>query len=86
MAVARECRAVSVQGVGMLQAKALAGVLASGYDGGTLGCRFPCWGCHVGDTILLHEFLWVKTLSSSWTSDGGAFGNVPSLEASSLEN
>ena len=29
--------------------------------------------------------LWVKTLSSSWTDDGGAFGVVPFLEASSLE-
>jgi hypothetical protein len=29
--------------------------------------------------------LWVKTLSRSWTSDGGTFGIVPSLEASSLE-
>jgi hypothetical protein len=28
----------------------------------------------------------VKTLSSSWMSDGGVFGVVPSLEASSLEN
>ena len=47
---------------------------------------FPCWGRHVGDTTLLHRFLWVKTLSSPWTSDGGAFGVVPSLEASSQEN
>jgi hypothetical protein len=86
VAVAQEYRAVRMQGVGMLRAKALASVLASGYDSGALGHRFPCWGRHVGDTTLLHRVLWVKTLSSSWMSDGGVFGVVPSLEASSLEN
>ena len=30
--------------------------------------------------------LWVKIMSSFWTDDGGAFGIVPFLEASSLEN
>ena len=29
--------------------------------------------------------LWVKTLSSSWTDDGGAFAVVPFLEALSLK-
>jgi hypothetical protein len=32
-----------------------------------------------------HMGLWVKTLSSFWTSDDSAISVVPSLEASSLE-
>ena len=54
-------------------------------DGSISGRRFVCWGRHFGALTLPHRVLWVKTLSISWTSDGGAFGVVPSLEASSLE-
>ncbi|RCV05275.1 LOW QUALITY PROTEIN: hypothetical protein SETIT_1G070300v2 [Setaria italica] len=45
-------------------------------SGGTSGRR-PQRGWRYGDVV--------KTLSRSWTSDGGAIGVVPSLEASCLE-
>ncbi|CAO2142074.1 unnamed protein product [Urochloa humidicola] len=63
--------------------ESLAGTLADADGGGGLGRRFPCWGRHRGDISLRHRVLWVKTLFSFWTGDGGAFGVVPSLEASS---
>jgi hypothetical protein len=74
----------------MLRAKALAGILASRVDGGTLGRHFPCWGRHLGAKTLLHGSLWVKTLSRSWMSDGDAFwhrvlfGGVVSRDSSGL--
>ena len=33
----------------------------------------------------MRDFLWVKTLSTCWTGDGGAIGVVTFLEASLLE-
>ena len=40
---------------------------------------------HIRAPTLLCGFLWVKILSSSWTSDSGALSVVPFLEASSLD-
>ena len=45
----RACRAVE-----MIWAKALAGVLPSGYDVGALVHHYPRWGRHVRDTTLLY--------------------------------
>lgn len=81
-----ECQAESVQRrIGMLWAKALAGLRACADDGGILGCRFPCWGIMIELQPSFTGFLQVKTLSRPWMSDGGTTGIVPSLEALSLE-
>lgn len=69
----------------MLWAKAFAGDLVGDGGGSALGRRSSRWGHHVGALSLLHEVLWVKTLSGLWTSDGSAIGVMPSLEASFLE-
>jgi hypothetical protein len=58
---------------------------ACGYGGGALGHNSPRWGRHVEPHSWCTGILWVKTLSSSWTDDGGALGVVPSLKASTLE-
>lgn len=71
--------------VGKLRAKAFAGIIACGHGGGTLGRHSTRWGRHVGAPFLVHGGSLGETLSSSWTDDGGAFGVVPFLEASSLE-
>jgi hypothetical protein len=55
-------------------------------DGGVLARHFPVGGVILELQPCCTGVLWVKTLSGSWTSDDGAFGVVPSLEASSLES
>ena len=66
----------------MLRAKAFAGNLFG--DNGS-DVILPIVGVILGFHTPLYGVLVVKALSSSWTSDGGAFGAVSSLEASSSE-
>ena len=66
----------------MLREKAFAGNLFG--DNGS-DVILPIVGVILGFHTPLYGVLVVKALSSSWTSDGGATGVVPSLEASFLE-
>jgi hypothetical protein len=71
--------------VGMLRAKVLAAILDDGDGGGAFGRRYPVGGIIFELHPPLYGVLWVKALSSTWTSDSGAFGVVTFLEASFLE-
>jgi hypothetical protein len=67
------------------------GIPAGRVDSSALGHHFSRWGRHLRATILLHRALWVKTLSRSRTSDGGAFwrrallGGIVSRDPSMFE-
>lgn len=55
-------------------------------DGGSaFGHRSPLGVIIIEPNPPLYGVLWVKAMSSSWTSDGSATGIMTSLEASFLE-